>query len=147
MSGDRVVDRSVNVRLFWIMAVAGWGVMAFGVLGLLQNSARTHPDQWAKWFFGALLVHDALLAPLVFGMGSLVARVAPPPWRKPLAQALVASGIIVIVAFPFVRGYGRSSDNPSVLPNNYALGLAVTLAVVWFAVLAGHWLTRRKTTS
>jgi hypothetical protein len=41
-----------------------------------------------------------------------------------------------VVAWPFVRGYGRQPGNPSLLPRNYAAGLAAYLAAIWTVALA-----------
>ena len=46
------------------------------------------------------------------------------------------SAVLVAIAWPFVRGYGRRSGNPSLLPRNYAVGLAAYLAVIWIVALA-----------
>ncbi|MFN2488643.1 MAG: hypothetical protein ABR529_02660, partial [Actinomycetota bacterium] len=130
--------------LFWAGAVVGWSVMAFGVGGLFEDSARTHPGRWIRWFLGALLVHDLLLVPAVFALGALLTRLAPSWLRAPLQRALIATGIVALIAFPFVGGFGRRSDNPSLLPNNYALGLVITLAAVWAATALVTAAARRR---
>jgi hypothetical protein len=117
-----------------LMLLLGWGVMAFGVLGLFHSSNRTHPEQWARWFFGSLAAHDFIVAPIVFAAGTLLVTRIPAPWRAPIQGGLIASGIIALTAWPFLRGYGRDPDNPSILPNNYAIGLIVVLAIVWVTV-------------
>ena len=116
------------------MLLLGWGLIAFGVGGLIHSSSRTHPDQWVKWFLGSLVAHDLIVAPVVFAIGTaLVARI-PPPRRAPIQGGLIATGIITLMSWPFLRGYGRNPSNPSVLPNNYAVNLVIVLAVVWAVV-------------
>jgi hypothetical protein len=113
------------------MLLLGWGLMAFGVVGLIHNSSRTHPDQWVKWFFGSLVAHDFIVAPVVFTIGAfLVARI-PALSRAPIQGGLIATGIITLMSWPFLRGYGRDPSNPSVLPNNYAVSLVIVVAVAW----------------
>jgi hypothetical protein len=124
------------------LLAVGLSVMAFGVVGLFHSANRTHPGQWIRWLLGALLAHDIIVAPLVFGVAALVVSRIPPPWRAPVQGGLVASGMVILVAFPFVRGYGRTPENTSILPNNYAWGLLITLAVIWAAV--GIALMNRK---
>lgn len=63
----------------------------------------------------------------------LVARI-PAPVRAPIQGGLIATGIITLMSWPFLRGYGRDPSNPSVLPNNYAVSLLIVLAVVWAVV-------------
>jgi len=87
------------------------------------------------------------------GPGRLAAAVA---WRavrlvgqslRPyLTSGLIISGVVSLVAFPLVAGYGRRSDNASIQPLDYSRGLLVTLAAVWsgVAVIA---LVRRLTSS
>ena len=128
------MKRSFEGSFAKLMLMLGWGVMAFGVVGLLHNSSRTHPDQWVKWFFGSLVAHDFIVAPVVFAIGALLVARIPAPWRAPIQGGLIATGIITLMSWPFLRGYGRDPSNPSVLPNNYAEGLLVVLAVVWAAV-------------
>nr|MBA2601448.1 hypothetical protein [Actinomycetota bacterium] len=136
----------MNRRVFIVMAMLGWGVMAFGVLGLFHNSARTHPGEWVKWFLGGALVHDAVLAPVVFGVALLLGRV-PRPWKASLQGGLVAAAVVTLTVYPFLRGYGRRSDNLSVLPNDYSSGLIRTLAVIAVVTAgfaAGAWWRGRK---
>jgi hypothetical protein len=113
---------------------AGWIVMAFGLWGLFHDSARTHPSEWARWFFGALFVHDFIVAPAVFLAAALVVARIPARGKAPLQCGLIASGIVGVTAWPFVRGYGRRPDNSSVLPNNYAAGLLIVIGLIWVTV-------------
>ena len=121
----------MNLRVFWLLAGIGFTAMGFGVYGLIDNSHQTHPDQWIRWFVGAAIAHDFVLAPIVALLGVVAIRRIPAPYRGIVHGALIASGIVALTAYPFVRGYGRRPDDPSVLPNNYALGLAAVLAVIW----------------
>ncbi|CAN5538503.1 hypothetical protein BH24ACT26_BH24ACT26_09830 [soil metagenome] len=141
---SEIGGRVVASKLFLTGAAIGWAVMAFGVLNLLQNSSRTHPDRWTVWFLGVLLVHDLFIAPAVFALGMVIARFVRAPWRRPLQQGLIGSAVVVLVAFPFVGGFGRMPDDPSALPNNYARGLAVTLALVWASSAVVLLLARRR---
>jgi hypothetical protein len=49
---------------------------------------------------------------------------------------LFASAVLLLVAWPALRGYGRDHvpDNPSVAPLHYGTAVATVLAVVWVAV-------------
>nr|MBA3653360.1 hypothetical protein [Actinomycetota bacterium] len=61
-----------------------------------------------------------------------------------LGAGLLISGALSLVAWPLVRGYGRSAGNPSILPRNYGAGLAGTLIVVWTGILVFGVLLRRR---
>jgi len=132
---------SPNPRVFWSLAAAGIAIMGFGIYGLMLNAERTQPGQWVRWFVGSAIAHDFVLAPVVAIGGWLVARSIPGRYRATVNGALIASGIVILVAYPFVRAYGASESNPSALPNDYALGLLGILATIW--VPAGLMLWRK----
>jgi FtsH-binding integral membrane protein len=117
--------------VFWPLAILGWAVMVYGVIGLLSNASRTHPPTWAIWFFGAAIVHDLLLAPLVLSIGKLIARRAPRRGKAYVQAALIMSGTVVLASIPVLLGFGRDPNDPSTLPNNYTAGLLAVLAVIW----------------
>ena len=109
--------------------------MLYGVAGLLADARRTRPAELAAWLVGSAVAHDGLLAPVVFGVGILVARAVPRSIRRFVQAGLVASGMLVAAALPFVGGWGRQPENPSALPGNYGRGLAAVLSVVWAVVV------------
>lgn len=132
---------------FWIGAVVGWGVIVAGIVGLLSQSGQTRPTDAARWVLGAAVLHDLVLAPIVIGIGLLLTKVAPRRWRAVVQGAFVITAMVSLFSIPFVRGYGRIANNPSLLPGNYATGLLTVLAVVWAgaAVVLVVRLRRRPT--
>ncbi len=126
-------DRPVNHKTFWISAVLGGCVIVYGVIGLFAEAAQTQPARWMLWFLGAAIVHDLLIAPVVFGIGVLVHRKVQPPLRAPLQGALIASAMLFVISLPALLGFGRDPTNPSVLPANYIAGALQLFAVVWIA--------------
>lgn len=127
--GDQTDRRVTYGRAFWAGVAIGGSIMAFGLVGLFLDAERTHPAQWVRWFVGAALVHDLLLAPVVFGTGHMVRG-----WGSTVRYGIVASGVLVLIAYPSVRGFGRNPANPSILPSNYAVNLLVLLGLVWLVV-------------
>jgi len=126
-------------KLFWVGLFVGWVVIAVGVRGLLVNEDSpmpTDPPGWALLLLKSNLVHDFVLVPAVLLVGAAVARVVPTEVRAPIQAGLIATGVIVLFAFPFVRGYGVKRDNPTVLPQNYGRGLLIVLGVVWAVTAA-----------
>jgi hypothetical protein len=113
----------------------GTPFLAVGLDALLGNPAATHPTRAVAWVVGAAVAHDLVLAPLVFAAGALVRRVPLGRARVWVVTGLVVSSVVALWSWPFVRGYGRVANNPSILPRNYAVGLAGTLVAVWTAVL------------
>lgn len=124
-----------------IGAVVGVAIMAYGVGGAWAERDRTKPFELARWVVGADLAHDLILAPVVLAVSWLVGRFVPPIARWPVRWATATTGVLALVAWPFVRGYGRNPSVPSLLDRNYALGLGVYVVVVW--LVAATWVVVR----
>jgi hypothetical protein len=134
--------------LFWIGAVIGIGVMAFGVKGLLDAAPSTQPHQVGLSLLGLDLLHDAIVAPIVCLVGLVLTQFLPDRVRVPVRAGLFASAIVILVGWAALRGYGHDQvpDNPTVDPLNYGTAVLTVLAFVWTAVLtwagAAWWLGR-----
>lgn len=122
--------------LFWISAVLGWAVIAWGVRGIFQHSLDTRPSNLAKFVVGGALLHDLFVAPLVILLGVALARAVRGRARAVVQAALAVSGIVALFSYPLVRAYGLAANNPTSLPHNYAANLMIVLGVIW-AVAAG----------
>jgi hypothetical protein len=130
-------------RAFWVALPVGAALIGFGVFGLLSDAGLSGAANVARWFVGANIAHDFVLAPLACLVGAAAARLLPRWCRTPVDAGLLASGVLLIVVFPALRGYGRDTvpDNPSVQPLDYATSTLTALAVVWAAVAV--WLVVR----
>lgn len=132
----------------WVGLAVGGPVIAFGVAGAVGDAASTHPAELARWVVGGALVHDLVLAPIVLAVSWLVGRVgrgrARRPALGPLRWAMATSAVLVLFAWPFVRGYGRNPGVPSLLNRDYGAGLAAYLVAVWAvaAIAALRYRTR-----
>ncbi|GAA3909469.1 hypothetical protein [Actinoplanes auranticolor] len=118
-------------------------LMGYALLG-----AVTDPDLkpgGVLLFLAAVLVaHDAVLLPVTMAGGALLGRFAP-RWALPSIRAAgIVSVAVGVVSLPLVLGYGRSADNPSILPLAYGRGLLLVLATTWAAALAAAVLVRRR---
>jgi len=123
-------------RLFWGGLIVGWAMIGYGVRGVFVDSAATRPTDLARWVVGAALVHDALIAPLAFGIGWLVTRALPRRIANPVKAGLGASAVLIVFSWGLVRGYGRRATVPSALPLDYGRNLVLGLAVIWIVVVA-----------
>ncbi|WP_405603701.1 hypothetical protein OG741_32605 [Streptomyces sp. NBC_01410] len=96
----------------------------------------------ALWLAGAIVLHDGIVAPLVLGVGLLLAAV---PARGTVRGALVVAGCLTVVALPVLLRPG-TPKNPTVLPldyvRNWLLALAA-VAVLTGMLLAARWIRRR----
>lgn len=127
----------------------GVPVMAYGVRGVFVDAASTKPGELGRWLVGGALVHDLVLVPMVLVVGWALHRLVPAgPTRRVLTWCLATSGVLALVAWPFVRGYGRQASNPSLLARDYGRGLAAYVAVVWLigatVLVAAAYFRRRR---
>ncbi|MCP3801511.1 hypothetical protein NLX83_19820 [Allokutzneria sp. A3M-2-11 16] len=100
-----------------------WVIGAIGVAcGLWGASLALPLVSWSfvTWLLGGPIVHDVLVAPLVGGIGLLLAQACPPHWARLIAGGLATSGILALIAAPLANG----------------TGLLVALGVVWLVVAA-----------
>jgi hypothetical protein len=126
----------------WVALVIGGAVMAFAVFGAFHDLGDDFVG-WGVWVVGADVAHDALLAPALCGMGLVLARLVPGGWvRAHLQAGLIASGVVLLVAWVPLRGWGGNPGNPTIRPLDYRTATLTVLAVVWGVVAlsaARHW--------
>jgi hypothetical protein len=115
----------------------GLPIIGYGVRGAVVDADDTQPAQLAAWIVGSGVVDDLVLIPVVLGVGLVARRLVPATAWPAVRAGLIVTGALGLVAWVFVRGYGRDPSIPSLLNRNYAAGLAV--AVVW--VVVAVWAT------
>lgn len=123
----------------WLFLLPGLAAVAYGAQGLLTAGGRVPLGSWLTWFVGSALVHDLLIAPLWIGLGWLSTRVLPPAARPAAVVGAAVSGVLTLVALPFVLGKGADPLNPSFLPRDYGQTLLVLVLVV--LVVSAAWAT------
>lgn len=130
-------ERRLGGPRFWLSAALGWGVIAYGLRGLLQHHVDTRPANLAKFVVGGALAHDLLFAPLVLVAGLVAVVVFRGPQRAWAQAALVISGCVALFSYPLVRDYAKVLRNPSSLPHNYAANAGLTVGAVCAVALTG----------
>lgn len=130
-------------RAYWIGLPIGVAVMAFGIVGMLGNTGIGTSVDISAWLVASDVAHDFVLAPFACLIGVAVARVLPRVVRAPVQAALLTTGVLLIVVFPALRGYGHDQvpDNSSVQPLDYTTATLTALSLVWAA--AAVWLIVR----
>ena len=121
------------MRREWPWLAAGGAMVAAGLAGLVADSHLTHPAASLTYVVGAAAAHDLVAAPLAFAAGRGLRRVVPKAVRPAVSSASWISAVVLLVAWPAVRGFGRLRTNATVLPRDYEEGLWLTLASVWAA--------------
>ena len=128
-------ERRAGRKWFWLGLVAGYPFIAIGVWGVVRDAAVTAPSNFALWFIGGNLVHDALLAPAVVVVSLALRLVVSPKHLGRVQWALALTGIVALFALIPLLGLGRSHLEPTVQPLNYGLGFAVVVGGIWAAAL------------
>ncbi|HLK43757.1 MAG TPA: hypothetical protein VKV34_10485 [Thermoleophilia bacterium] len=123
-----------------LLGGAGVAILGYGAWGLLTMQHAAALASVGRWLVVGLILHDAVLAPVVFVVCAVAYRLTGPRLRRALAAILLIGGSVVLVALPeFLLPPGNS--NPTVHPLNYARGLAIVGAVVIAAALLPLLLT------
>ena len=120
-----------------LLALPGLAALAWGVVLFAEYALPLRPDVFGTvgWLVGGPILNDAVIAPLTALLGLTLARVLPPPWKTPVVTGTVLTGVLAILAFPLLwRPYG-TAPMPGLHDGNPTLGLTLTLAAVWLAVV------------
>ncbi|QKE82975.1 hypothetical protein [Arthrobacter sp. NEB 688] len=124
-----------------LLGVVGLAALAWGLL--LVSDLGPQVVDVLVWVVGGILAHDAVLAPVVVGLGALLGLAAPAWMRPPLVRLLVVLGPLTLVAVPVLGRYGARPDNPTLLDRPYRTGWLVIAAVAVLLTVVGAVRARR----
>ncbi|MDJ0337545.1 hypothetical protein [Cryobacterium sp. PH31-O1] len=140
--------RMRSIRL--VLVAIGVLLLAWGAFVMFDSVRLTRIPGVALWVGAAIVLHDAILAPIVFALGFALRRVG----RRATGTviAIVQSGIVVgsivsLVAVPTIVAKNFAPANPTVLPLDYALNLGIfwlVLALVTVGLSVGAFLRWRQ---
>jgi hypothetical protein len=122
------------MRFRLLLGAVGVAMALFGVLRLLQQDLPDIADA-VLWLVGGVLVHDALLSPLVIVGTVLAARLLPRRTWAVVAGGLVVLLTVTVTAIPVLGSWGSRPDNPTLLDRNYVVGWCVFAALVLVVTL------------
>jgi hypothetical protein len=112
------------------LGLTGTALVCYGIVRILQQPS-SHPVELAEWLLGALLLHDALLAPLVLLIGASVSRFVPAGPRPYVQGGLIAAGLVSVLGVVLISRQGKvSSPSLALLQQDYRANLAILLAVI-----------------
>jgi hypothetical protein len=130
----------------WQIGLIIFGVALLGVGGYVLLD-EVNPKRYVgilTWFLGALIIHDGIFAPIIFGISVILRKVSG---RVPfviiaLVEAALAIGaIITLIVVPEILKKWIGTLSNSILPQNYALHLVVfyvVLAVLTAVAIGGY---------
>lgn len=137
-----VATRAENVvRLLLIITGVGFGLWG---LWLMRDFTREQLTSEAFWLAGGVILHDAILAPIVVVAGILASRLLPDHFRTSTATAFLVWGTLTMTFLPVLSGKGGKPGNDTVLGRPYVLSwIIMTLVLVAYAVGVAFWRNRR----
>ncbi|HEX4727453.1 MAG TPA: hypothetical protein VH298_06625 [Jatrophihabitans sp.] len=120
-----------------LLGTIGVAAIGYGAVRILTDAKDTKPLALAKWLIGSLLVHDLLIAPVVIGIGWLLARFVPPRARAFAQGGLVTGGLVSALGVLLIWRQGKSSARSlALLQQDYVANLLVLLAIIAAATVA-----------
>lgn len=131
----KVVERAQDPGpLFWLALAVGWGIIGFGIHGMVSNWSGANPPVVLRSAIGLNVVNDALVAPALVAVAFACRRLLPRWSLLSVQVGLIVSAAVILYSYPLVGSWGKSSRaGPSLLPWNYAHNLEIVLGVVWTA--------------
>jgi hypothetical protein len=133
------------------------GLIALGVAILLLSGfillTTVKPTRYigiAEWFLAAILIHDALIAPIVFGAGVIMRRMGrtiPLPVLAIVQGGLVIGAVFTIVLVPEILAQRYAHLFETLLPFDYVKNLGVLWVgtlVLTAAAVVGYLLVARS---
>jgi hypothetical protein len=128
---DRPLASGLRPWWRWLFLLPGLAAVVYGAYGLLTAGQPVPLRSWLTWFIGSALLNDLLVAPLWIGLGWLSARLLPRAARPAAVVGAAVSGVLALIALPFVLGKGADPLNSSFLPRHYGVTLLVLVLAVW----------------
>lgn len=112
-----------------LLGVVGGLLMGYGLLRLYVDVPSADLVVLALWLVGVVVIHDGLLSPAVVGVGWAISRLVPARARRYLQAALIAGGLVTVIALPMIYRQGKQPPSKAILQQDFAGNLTVLLAV------------------
>lgn len=121
-----------------LIAVPGVLLGLYGVFRLLTEIDTDDLLLLAVWLVAAVVLHDAVLSPVLVGLGWLVGRVVPARARRFVQGGLIAASLVTVIALPLIHRQGSQPASKGILRQDYTRNLALALAIVLAVVVVGY---------
>jgi hypothetical protein len=109
------------------LGTAGLALAGFGVFRLITQIAPAKLAALLAWLGGAVVLHDAVVAPLVVGSGWLLSRYLPARPRRYAQWTLIVAALVGVVALPLIARQGTQPRAKALLLQSYGLHLVWVL--------------------
>ena len=135
-----------------ILVILGIALLVVGGIVLLNDVKPVRYVGILWWFAGAIIIHDGILAFAVAGIGIAMRR-AGRVFRVPLVAVIIVQGALAIAALfalivvPEILKKSIGTANPTLLPLDYGLHLAVfygVLAAATAVAVGGYLVLARR---
>ena len=113
-----------------MLAVAGIALLGFGVFRLFSEIPMHGLLILAVWLVAALVLHDAVLAPSVVGLGWLLRRHVPDRGRRFVQVGLIMIALVTVIAVPMIFLRGSQPATKALLLRNYGANLIVIISIL-----------------
>jgi hypothetical protein len=122
--------------------VAGLAAAAYGIRFLLERG-WANLEAALTWLVAGVVLHDAVLAPVVLGVAWGAQRLLGRRRLGPWAVGLVLLGPLTLLAVSVLGRFGARADNPTLLDRNYWGGWSLVVVAVCIGILVGWYAGRR----
>jgi hypothetical protein len=112
------------------LATAGIALAMFGIFRLLSELPMHSLLILGVWLAAALVLHDAILAPSVVGVGWLLRRHVPDRGRRYLQVALIMIALVTLIAIPMIFLRGSQPAEKALLLRNYGANLVLMIGMI-----------------
>lgn len=145
-TADAALTRRWKTIHRWQVALGIVGV-ALLIIGFVVLGQEVKPKRYIgilTWLIAAIIIHDGIIAPSVFGVSLLMRRFGarvPPAVVAIVQGALVIGGIMALIVLPEIIKKSVGTLSTSILPLNYGLNLVIfyaALVLVTGVVIAGY---------
>ena len=132
------------------LIAGGLALLAWGAYVLVDTVALPRITGLAIWIVAAIILHDAILAPILFGAGLLLRRTGqkvPGTVIAVVQGTLVVGSMMSLIVVPILVAQNFTPNNPTILPLNYGLNLGIfwaALLVIGSALSVGLYLRARR---
>lgn len=132
------------MRATRIVLLAGGFAMGLWGLWLIRDFRLDQLLSAMIWLAGGVIAHDGILAPVVVGIGVVLARITPRYARKPVTVGLILWGTVTMAVANVLSGQGGKADNDSILDRPYVSTWLVMTLVVLAGVAVMSSASRRR---